>query len=78
MDVNAPREEIEMAENEEEEDIFPLDDTKTIATNVNNVHIVAHTLDVCLDKLFNYFITECHDVTTNTIDWDKTKSKIII
>lgn len=40
----------------------------------NMKHPLAHTLDVCMDKLLNYFLTECHDLTTGELLWDKTKS----
>ncbi|KAG5889235.1 hypothetical protein JTB14_006371 [Gonioctena quinquepunctata] len=78
MDVNAPREEIEKFLNCDDE-MFTLDDdarsvkTSTTAFTQVNRHVVADTLDVCLDKLFNYFITECHDGNSGEVDWERTK-----
>ncbi|KAF2881222.1 hypothetical protein ILUMI_24946 [Ignelater luminosus] len=78
LDVNAPKEDIENAENDiemEEDGIFPLDDdiksTKAVSDKVK--HPIAHTLDVCLDKVFNYCIVESHDIETGQLNWEKTK-----
>ncbi|CAG9821895.1 unnamed protein product [Phaedon cochleariae] len=79
MDVNAPREEIERYLNAEEE-MFSVDDdvrsvkTSTTAFTQVNRHSLAHTLDICLDKMFNYAISECHDANTGEVDWEKTKT----
>nr|CAI5841702.1 unnamed protein product [Callosobruchus analis] len=79
LDVNAPREEIQKFA--EDEDIFPMDDTKSVKslkssttafTQVNRL-VVADTLDICLDKLFKYIIDECHDSASGELDWDKLK-----
>ncbi|KAJ8945039.1 hypothetical protein NQ318_019034 [Aromia moschata] len=77
LDVNAPKEEIEKFINDDEE-IFPMDDTKSTKTcttsfTVVNRHAVAHTLDVCLDKMFNHFVSECHDKETGDLNWENTK-----
>ncbi|EFA10824.2 RNA polymerase I-specific transcription initiation factor RRN3 [Tribolium castaneum] len=72
MDVSAPREEIAKLE---EEEIFMMDESKTNTTiNLDCVHSMAHTLDVCLDKVFNYIYSECHEPGTNDLNWGKTKS----
>ncbi|CAH1953839.1 unnamed protein product [Acanthoscelides obtectus] len=79
LDVNAPREEIQKFA--EDEDIFSMDDTKSVKslkssttafTQVNRL-VVADTLDICLDKLFNYIIDECHDSSSGEVDWEKLK-----
>lgn len=55
------------------------DDSKSVKTSatsftVVNRHTVAHTLDVCLDKLFNYITAECHSSKSGELKWDKTKT----
>ncbi|KRT84891.1 hypothetical protein AMK59_856 [Oryctes borbonicus] len=37
------------------------------------LHPIGNTLDVCMDKLFNYIIMECHNTETSEIEWAKTK-----
>lgn len=61
----------------EEDGVFSLDDdTKSIKVASDKIkHPVAHTLDVCLDKVFNYFIVESHDIETGQLDWEKIKRK---
>lgn len=80
LDVNAPKEEIERSEQEEDMDetMFELEDCeKTVKfadqSPNENKHPIAHTLDVCMDKLLNHFITECHDVSTGQLLWEKTR-----
>lgn len=57
-----------------------MDDCKSVKSykTVDNIermrHDVAHTLDVCLDRLFNFVIVECHDLDTGTVNWEKSKS----
>lgn len=80
LDVNAPREEIVAAEeNCDVDNMFPMDDDDFDAEEEDNnakrmKHGVAHTLDVCMDKVLNYLILECHDLQTGQFDWEKTKS----
>ncbi|XP_028142826.2 RNA polymerase I-specific transcription initiation factor RRN3 [Diabrotica virgifera virgifera] len=78
MDVNAPKEEIEKYLNsEQDEDIFSMDDdSKSIRTTTTGFTKVdrsalGHTLDVCLDKIFHYIVTECHN--SEGLNWEKTK-----
>ncbi|XP_057658400.1 RNA polymerase I-specific transcription initiation factor RRN3 isoform X2 [Diorhabda carinulata] len=76
MDVNAPKEDIEKYLNSEE-DIFAMDeDSKSVKTTTTgftkvNRHELAHTLDICLDKIFNHLISECYDC--EGLHWEKTK-----
>ncbi|XP_072386800.1 RNA polymerase I-specific transcription initiation factor RRN3 [Diabrotica undecimpunctata] len=78
MDVNAPKEEIEKYLNsQQDEDIFSMDDdsksirtTTTAFTKVDRMAL-GHTLDVCLDKMFNYIINECHN--SEGLNWESTK-----
>lgn len=77
IDVNAPREFIEKVY-EDEEDLFTMDDTKSVKTvctengqNANSVLI--NTLDVSLNRFFNYMLTECLDPQNGELNWDKTK-----
>lgn len=75
MDVSAPREEITKLQDEEEEMFLMEDDAKTTTTiSLDCIHSIAHTLDVCLDKIFNYIYSECHESGTNDLNWSKTKS----
>ncbi|CAH1185721.1 unnamed protein product [Phyllotreta striolata] len=79
MDVNAPREEIEKYLNADEEMFLMDEETKSIKSSTTaftqvNRHALAHTLDVCLDKIFNYFVSECHDSQTKEIIWEKAKN----
>ncbi|GLV34158.1 Tif-IA [Carabus blaptoides fortunei] len=78
LDVNAPKEEILRAqEGQLDEEMFSMDDVKSVKSFVdsdNMRHPLAHTLDVCLDKILNFIIAECHDLTTGQLNWDKTKS----
>lgn len=70
LDVNAPREDIEAAENDV--DMFEMDEDVEEGRD-RMKHPIAHTLDVCMDKILNYFILECHDLQSGQISWDKTK-----
>lgn len=75
LDVNAPREEIVTAENDCDVDMFEMDEDY-IQDNDNKMkHLVANTLDICMDKLLNYFILECHDIQTGQLSWDKAKGR---
>lgn len=78
MDVNAPREEIKKATDLEEE-IFSFDDdtksVKTCTTSFTQVdrHALGHTLDTCLNQVFEYFTLECYK-GDGELDWEKTKN----
>ncbi|CAH0555911.1 unnamed protein product [Brassicogethes aeneus] len=72
MDVNAPKGDIEKAANSGSEEIFLMDDD-TCSVKTSSSHNIAHTLDVCLAKLYNYIIEECHS-PAGELDWNKTKS----
>lgn len=79
MDVNAPKEEIEKFNYGDEEMFLMDDDSKSVKTSITastnvNRHSVAHSLDVCLDMLFNYISSECHNPKTGELIWDKTKA----
>lgn len=76
MDVSAPREEIEKLQNDEEAFMINDESKTNITVSLRDIHVVAHTLDVCMDKMFNYFYSECHQAGTADLDWSKTKSKI--
>lgn len=69
LDVNAPKEQIEKAE-EEDENIFEMEEES--ACKVKDP--VAHTLDVLMDKMINYVIMECHDMESGDINWENTKT----
>lgn len=62
LDVNAPRNEIEDAEEEElDEDIDESPDAEKIQKE-DNEHPIAQSLDVCMDKIFNFIKNcECSD-----------------
>lgn len=68
LDVNAPREEIEKAEDAEA--IFDMEGVSSEEVK----DPVAHTLDVLMDKMINYVIMECHDMETGDVNWENTKS----
>ncbi|XP_018574446.1 RNA polymerase I-specific transcription initiation factor RRN3 [Anoplophora glabripennis] len=79
LDVNAPKEEIEKFINADDEMFLMDDDSKSVKTSttsftVVNRHTVAHTLDMCLNMLFNYITSECHNSKDGQLRWDKTKS----
>lgn len=75
LDVNAPREEI-LKSMDDDEMFLMEDDARTIktTTTVVNSHAIAHTLDVCLDKIYNYMIAECHNSDTGELLWKQTKA----
>ncbi|KAK9873181.1 hypothetical protein WA026_021414 [Henosepilachna vigintioctopunctata] len=75
MDVNVPKEFIQQAYAGDEEEMFPMDDTRTIKSTTSLVsnNVIVDTLDICLDRLFSYLINECHNSKTQELDWDKTK-----
>lgn len=75
LDVNAPRDQIEQYEYNQEE-VFNMEEEEFDESRLK--HPVAHTLDVCMDKMFNYFITECHDMSTGQLVWENTKSTCFI
>jgi RNA polymerase I-specific transcription initiation factor RRN3 len=74
MDVSIPREDINKAD--EDDSIFMMDEDPraNTAMSLEHINIIAHTLDICLDKVFNYVYSECHEPGTNQLDWTKTKS----
>lgn len=77
LDVNAPRDEILAAENDQDEDIFSMevDKAQQKTTDLNETkHPIAHTLDICLDKILNFFIAECYDSQTGELNWLRTKN----
>lgn len=81
LDANAPKEKISQDNNSEEDLLFAMDDCKsvksfkTVSSNCDGMkHEIAHTLDVCLDRIFNFMVIECHDLETGTLNWEKTKS----
>lgn len=78
LDVNAPREEIEYAEADTEmEEMFQMDEE--VWNNSGTMkHPIGHTLDVCMHRMFEYVINECHDPNTNEFLWENTKSKLIV
>ncbi|XP_044732243.1 RNA polymerase I-specific transcription initiation factor RRN3 [Chrysoperla carnea] len=76
LDTNAPRDTIENDEDEEMDDdnggVFSMDtDTINQKTMQNPI---ANTLDICLDRMFIYLTTECHDPDTGQINWEKTRT----
>lgn len=77
LDVNAPKEEIKKVETADicEEPLFKME-VDEASDETSRVHPIGHTLDVCMDKLFNYVIMECHNTDSGEVDWDKTKRKI--
>lgn len=72
LDANAPKERI--YEDNNDEDVFTMDDCKSVKSDSRTKNLVAHTLDVCLDRIFNFIVVECHDLDTGVLNWDKTKS----
>lgn len=77
FDVNASREKIVAAEENCDVDMFLMDeDLEGEASNASDrmKDVLAHTLDVCMDKVFNYLILECHNLQTGQLDWEKAKS----
>lgn len=62
LDVNAPRNEIEDAEEENDyEDEEELNDEQKIKKE-DNEHPIAQSLDICMDKIFNFIKNcECSD-----------------
>lgn len=75
LDVNAPREEIEHAENDEDmEEMFAMDEEVAWSGSGTTKHPIGHTLDVCMQRMFEYVIGECHDPNTNEFLWENTKS----
>lgn len=79
LDAHSPREDIEKCENDldiAEESIFMMETDKMKLMDPNALkHEQAHTLDVCLLKIFNYFIIQCYQ--DEELNWDKAKSKYI-
>lgn len=77
LDVHAPKEEIERQEQTIEmadEAMFEIEEIKKPINPDAMKHQIAHTLDICMDKIFNYFITECHDIPPGELNWERTKS----
>lgn len=72
LDSNASRETIQSTE-EEGEELFSMDGD-TIINNGNMRKHEANALDLCLDKLFKYYLMECHDWEKGALDWDKAKN----
>lgn len=72
LDANAPREEVESKENEIENNLFEFDDA-SIKVNCDKMkHEIAHTLDVCLCKIFHHIMMITHE--SGQFNWDQTKS----
>ncbi|XP_022920873.1 RNA polymerase I-specific transcription initiation factor RRN3 [Onthophagus taurus] len=72
LDVNAPKDEIEKAKCD-----F-IADNSAIQMGGEDFedkihHTIGHTLDVCIDRIFNYFVSECEDRRNGNLDWDKLK-----
>lgn len=76
MDVSAPREEIEKLQNEAESYMMNDDSKTNITVRLQDISGVAHTLDVCMDKMFEYFYSVCHQADSVDLDWSQTKSKL--
>ncbi|KAJ8920052.1 hypothetical protein NQ315_011705 [Exocentrus adspersus] len=80
LDVSASKEMI--AKCTAEEEIFPMDDdsrsvrtcTTSTTSTIANSYALSNTLDVCMDKLFNYIIAECHSSEDGELIWDKAKA----
>uniref|UniRef100_A0A1Y1MD29 RNA polymerase I-specific transcription initiation factor RRN3 n=2 Tax=Photinus pyralis TaxID=7054 RepID=A0A1Y1MD29_PHOPY len=72
LDVNAPREDIERKENEVEDDLFKFDDASQQTSCDKMKHNIAHTLDICLYKIFNQIMMISHE--SGEFNWDQTKS----
>lgn len=54
-----------------------MDDCKSIQSNGISdkmKHSVAQSLDVCLDRIFNYMLVECYDAETGMLNWERSKS----
>lgn len=86
LDVNAPRTEIEDAEDDENDDkldddenIFEMDHDGDENTIKDMKHPVAHSLDICLNRLFLYMHNECHNASDTGQDWifEWEKAKLI-
>lgn len=74
LDANAPKEKI-YEDSNNDEDVFTMDDCKSVKSeSFRTKNLVAHTLDICLDRIFNFIIVECHNLDTGQLNWDKTKS----
>ncbi|XP_074030312.1 RNA polymerase I-specific transcription initiation factor RRN3 homolog Tif-IA [Leptinotarsa decemlineata] len=78
MDVNAPREEIEKFLNADEEMFSMDDDAKSVKTSTTaftqvDRHALSHALDICLEKVFNYFKSKCYDSNSGEPNWEQTK-----
>ncbi|XP_037959578.1 RNA polymerase I-specific transcription initiation factor RRN3 [Teleopsis dalmanni] len=63
LDVNAPRAEIEdtdCVDMDEDEEIFDMDEIKSEKPDADQMsHPIAHTLDICMKILFDYFEAKC-------------------
>ncbi|XP_018329477.1 RNA polymerase I-specific transcription initiation factor RRN3 [Agrilus planipennis] len=78
LDVHSPREEIEKHEQDMglEDCIFNFDDDKSVyQQNLENKvkHPLAHTLDICMDKMFNFCYIEVYNTDTGELNWEKLK-----
>lgn len=57
--------------------VFKMDVDGSDESKSRLTHPVGHTLDVCMDKLLNYIIMECHNTDTGEVDWNKTKGTLL-
>lgn len=89
LDVNAPKAAIEELEEENEleidmddQDVFAMDDSESHEDHMaikprsphRMKHPVANTLDIIMERLFQYMHTECHELKDPTLlNWERTK-----
>lgn len=88
LDVNAPKTAIEELEDEDdmdmdiEQEVFSLDETESHLDHDGNKartahkmkHPIANTLDLIMERMFQYMHTECHEPKDPTqLNWDRTK-----
>ncbi|KAL3270008.1 hypothetical protein HHI36_009065 [Cryptolaemus montrouzieri] len=73
MDVNAPREVIQEAYSKvDDEEIFSMDDTKSIASTTSS-NVIVETLDTCMIKMLNYISQHCYNAKTQELEWGRTE-----
>lgn len=75
MDVNAPKEEINKVMNSDSNEIFQMEEDTCSVKTTSSCHNIAHTLDICMDKMFNYIIQECHN-PDGSVRWEQTKGTL--
>lgn len=68
LDVNAPRSEIEGYGHDDEEEMFEIEGTKAKRKG----HPIAHTLDICLNMMFDFVRSTCY--SGGELDPDRVKS----